>query len=158
MTDLQEDGWKQIPGKIMLGDGLTWCANISLLYQRNRNGDYIVERIHPQPRLLQVLRDLPICTGVGVRRDVIGIKDFYSTISGETVKLKGFLDLSGFKLRARNMTVLGCKLWEWFLIRMCLQEMISGDSLGLSSLLASRFMGSKIFLLDIYVTLFLLVS
>ena len=68
-------------------DGLTWCSIISLPYHRNKNGDYIVERIGPQPRLLQVFRDLPVCTGVGVRRDVVGIEDFYSTISGETVEL-----------------------------------------------------------------------
>ena len=76
MTGLQEDGWKQTPGKIMFGNGLTWLVIISLPYQRNRNRDYIVERIRPQPRFLQVLRDLPVCAGVGVRRDVVGIKDF----------------------------------------------------------------------------------
>ena len=43
---------------------------------------------------------------MGVRRDVVGIKDFYTLVSGETVELNGFLDLSviataaGFKLRA----------------------------------------------------------
>ena len=88
-------------------DGLTWCSIISLPYHRNKNGDYIVERIGPQPRLLQVFRDLPVCTGV------VGIKEFYFSISGETVVLNGFLDLSrmaaaaGYKLRARNMTALG---------------------------------------------------
>ena len=49
VTGLQEDGWKQTPGKIMFGDSLTWCAIISLPYRRNRNGDYIVEIIRPQP-------------------------------------------------------------------------------------------------------------
>ena len=73
---------------------------ISLPYQRNRNRDYIVERIIPQSRLLEVLRDLPVCTGVGVRRDVGGIKDFYSRISGETVELNGFLDSSGMAAAA----------------------------------------------------------
>ena len=116
MTGLQEDGWKQTPGKIMFGNGLTWLVIISLPYQRNRNRDYIVERIRPQPRFLQVLRDLPVCAGVGVRRDVVGIEDFYSTISGEAVKLNRFLDISGmaaaagFKLRARNMTALGAQV------------------------------------------------
>ena len=46
----------------------------------------------------------------------MGIEEFYSTISRETVKLNGFLDLSGiaaatgFKLRARNMTALGVQV------------------------------------------------
>ena len=116
VTGIQEDGWKQTWGSIMFGDGLTWCGIISLPYRRNRNGDYIVERIIPQPRLLKVLRDLPVRTGVGVRRDEVGIEEFYSTISGETVELNGFLDLSGmaaaagFKLRARNTTALGVQV------------------------------------------------
>ena len=53
---------------------------------------------------------------MGVRRDVVGIEDFYTQVSGETVGLNGFLDLSamaaaaGFKLRARNMTALGVQV------------------------------------------------
>ena len=76
VSGLMEDCWKQTPGNIMFGDGLTWCAIISLPYRRNRSGEYIVERIRVQPGLLEVLRDLPTCTGVGVRRDVVGIEDF----------------------------------------------------------------------------------
>ena len=100
VTGLQDDERKQTPGKIIFGDGLTWWAIISLPYRRNRNGDYKVERIRPQPRILQVLRDLPVCTGVGVRRDEVGIEDFYSIISGEAVEFNGFLDLSGMAAAA----------------------------------------------------------
>ena len=46
-----------------------------------------MERIWVQPPLLEVLRDLPTCTGVGVRRDVVGIEEFYTLISGEDVEL-----------------------------------------------------------------------
>ena len=66
--------------------------------------------------LLEVLRDLPTCTGVGVFRDVVGIEEFYTLISEENVELKGFVGLSamsaaaGFKLRARNMTALGVQV------------------------------------------------
>ena len=100
----------------MFGDGLKWCAIISLPYWRNHEENYIVERIRVQPRLLDVLRDLPTCTGVGVRRDVTGIKEFYSMISRESVELNGFVDLAlmsaaaGYKLRARNMTALGVQV------------------------------------------------
>ena len=78
--------------------------------------DYIVERIQVQPPLLDVQRDLPTCTGVGVRRDVVGIEEFYSMISRKSVELKGFVDLAsmsaaaGYKLRARNMTALGVQV------------------------------------------------
>ena len=77
-----------------------------------------MERIPVQPRLLEVLRDLPTCTGVGVRKYVVGIEDFYTMISGENVALNRFVDLSamsaatGFKLKARNMTSLGVQVTE----------------------------------------------
>ena len=45
VSGLMEDYWKQTPGKIMFRDGLTWCAIITLPYQRNRAGEYKVERI-----------------------------------------------------------------------------------------------------------------
>ena len=47
-----------------------------------------------QPEKLEFLRDLPICTGLGVCRDVLGIKDFFTAISGENVELNGFIDIS----------------------------------------------------------------
>ena len=51
VSGLLEDSWKQTPGKIMFGDGLTWCAIISLPYRRNIEGNYIIERIRVQPQL-----------------------------------------------------------------------------------------------------------
>ena len=51
-----------------------------------------------------------------MRRDVVGIEEFYTLLSGEDVELNGFLDLSaiaaasGFKLRVRNMTALGVQV------------------------------------------------
>ena len=62
------------------------------------------------------MRDLPVCTGVRVRRDVVRTEDFYTMISGESIQLNEFLDLSGmadaagYKLRARNMTALGVQV------------------------------------------------
>ena len=32
VSGLMDDCWKQMPGKIMFGDRLTWCVIISLLY------------------------------------------------------------------------------------------------------------------------------
>ena len=48
VAGLQEDGWKQTPGKIMFRNGINWWAIISLPYRMNRNGEYIVERISPE--------------------------------------------------------------------------------------------------------------
>ena len=112
----------------MFGDGLSWCAIISLPYKRNHHRDYIVERIRVQPCLLEVLQDLPACMEVEVRRDVVGIEDFYSLLSGENAELNGFMDLSamaaavGLQLRARNMTALG--------VQVCQLETIYGDYHG----------------------------
>ena len=75
----------------MFGDGLKWTGIISLPYKRNRNGDYLISRIEVQPRLLEVLKDLPVCTGVGVRREVVGIEEFYSILSCKNIELNGFL-------------------------------------------------------------------
>ena len=97
----------------MFGNGLCWCVIISLSYWRYKDGEYLVERIVLQPELLEIIRDLPVCTGVGVRRDVTGIEEFCSIVSRESVELNGVLDLSGmaaaagYKLRARNMTAMG---------------------------------------------------
>ena len=77
----------------MFGDGLTWCAIISLPYGWNKNKNYLVEKLRPQPRLLQVLKDLPVCTGVGVRRDVVGIS------IQKTVELNGFLTCQRWQLQ-----------------------------------------------------------
>ena len=144
VSRLMKDCWKQTPGKIMFGNKLTWCAIISLPYQRNRYGEYIIERIRVQPRLLEVLRDPPTCTGVGVRRDVVEIEDFYTLLSGESVELNSFVDLAsmseaaGYKLRARNMTLLGVQVVGAVLNKLSLLETISGDCLGLIFFLVSR--------------------
>ena len=85
VTGIHEDDWKQTPGKIIFGGGLSWCVIILPPYRRNRNRDFIMEKIIPQPKLLEVLRVLPVCTGVGVRIDEVGIEEVYSTISRETI-------------------------------------------------------------------------
>ena len=53
-----------------------------------------------------------MCTGVGVRRDVVGIEEFYTILSGKNLELNRFIDLSAmaaaarYRFRARNMTAL----------------------------------------------------
>ena len=47
---------------------------------------------------------------------MVGIEEFYSILSGETVELNGFVDLSamaaaaGYQFRARNMTAIGVQI------------------------------------------------
>ena len=53
---------------------------------------------------------------MGVRRDVGGIEEFYSILSGKDDELNGFIDLSvmaaaaGYKFSARNMTTIGVQV------------------------------------------------
>ena len=111
------DGYKQIPGKIMFGNGITWMAVISLDMHRNRDGIYFLERMTVQQGILKILRNLPVSAGLGIRRDVRGIEEFYSLLADEPVELSnGFIDLAalsiaaGYKFHARNMTALGVQV------------------------------------------------
>ena len=77
------------------------------------------------------LEILPVCTGVEVQRGLTGIEEFYSIISRESVKLNGFLDLSGmaaaagYKLRARNMNAMGVQVFGTVLNK----NVLTGDYL-----------------------------
>ena len=59
--------------------------------QEKQEQRILLSRKEVQHRLLEVLRDLPVCTGVGVRRDVVGIEEFYSILSCKNIELNGFL-------------------------------------------------------------------
>jgi hypothetical protein len=58
MTDASKDKFKQIPGKIMFGNGVSWTCLISLDLRRNKKKEYILERMSVQPELIEFLRDL----------------------------------------------------------------------------------------------------
>ena len=109
-----KDGWSQIPGKIMIGNGISWVCIISLDLSRNERGEYILEKIKIQPKVLDLLHCLPVSAGLGVRRDVRGVQEFFSLISGTDVILEnGFVYLTslavlaGYKFHSKNMTAMG---------------------------------------------------
>ena len=111
-----KDGWRQIPGKIMFGNGITWTCLISLDLKTTEKGDYLLEGMTVQERILEILRDLPVSSGLAIRRDVGGVEEFYSLISGTEVRLeRGFIDLTslailaGFKFH-KNMTAMGVQV------------------------------------------------
>ncbi len=54
-----KDVFKQVPGKIMFGNGIFWTCLISLDLRRDRWKDYILERMKIQPEILELLWDLP---------------------------------------------------------------------------------------------------
>ena len=111
-----KDGWRQVPGKIMFGNGITWTCLISLDLKLSEKGDYLLERMTVQKGILELLRDLPVSSGLAIRRDVGGVEEFYSLISGTDVRLeRGFIDLTslailaGFKFH-KNMTAMGVQV------------------------------------------------
>ena len=65
-----------------------------------------------QQEIVDLIQELPVVTGVGIKGDVMVIQNTFSDLTGENVKMRGFVDLSalavlaGWKLRARNMTAM----------------------------------------------------
>ena len=82
MTGYSKDTFKQIPGKIMFGNGVSWTCLISLNLRRNKSKEYVLERMTVQPEIIELLRDLPVSAGLAIQRDIRGVEEFYSLISG----------------------------------------------------------------------------
>ena len=55
-----KDIWKQVPGKIMFGNGVSWTCLISLDLKMTKRGDYMLEKMVVQNRILDLLHDLPV--------------------------------------------------------------------------------------------------
>ena len=113
---LTKDVWKQVPGKIMFGNGISWTCLISLDLKMTEQADYVLEKMVVQKGILELLRDLPVSSGLAIRRDVGGVEEFYSLISGSELRLeRGFIDLmslailAGYKFH-KNMTAMGVQV------------------------------------------------
>ena len=48
-----KDGWRQIHGKIMIGNGISWVCIIYLNLVRNDRGEYILEKMEIQSEFLE---------------------------------------------------------------------------------------------------------
>ena len=66
-----------------------------------------------QTELLDLLRDLVVCVGLGVKGDVHEIEQFYMEVSRINLEMAGFIDFSalalvaGYQMNARGMTTMG---------------------------------------------------
>ena len=66
--------------------------------------------MHIQTELLNLLRDLPVCVGLGVKGDVHKIEQFYSGVFKINLEMAGFIDLSAlalvssYQMNVRRMT------------------------------------------------------
>ena len=107
---IPEDTWKKIPTKILLGNGVDWCAVISI--DLGTAGKPWIQKIRIQQELVDLLNKLPVCRGVGIRGIIICIEKFYgilshSLISIRSVDLEVIAHIAGWQLRGFSMTLMG---------------------------------------------------
>ena len=111
---LLKDKWRQVPAKIMFGDGRTWMVVISL--DLGWSGTPWLSRQSVQKELVDFIEGLPICVGLGIKADFIKIEEFYSLLADRPVKMRGFVDLAvlaalaGWRMNARGMTCMGVQV------------------------------------------------
>ena len=116
ISGFNEDKWEQLPTLIMIGNGTSWALMISLDLKVVSKYKYCFKKMIIQPELLDLLRDLPVCLGLGVKGDVHKIKQFYSKVLGINLEMAGFIDLSAlalvadYQMNARGMTPIGVQV------------------------------------------------
>ena len=84
----------------MIGNGTSWALMISLDLEVVSKYYYRFKRMTIQPELLDLLQNLPVCIGLGVKGDVHEVEQFYSEVSGTNLEMAGFIDLSALALLA----------------------------------------------------------
>ena len=70
ISGFNDDKWKQLPFLIMIGNGTSWALMISLDLEVISEYKYRFNKMRIQTELLDLLRDLPVCVGLGVKGDV----------------------------------------------------------------------------------------
>ena len=110
----------QIPVRIMVGDGISWCLMITIQAEpkiidtgaRRKVQTHMIKKFEVQPEIIELIRSLPLVTGVGIKNDVTIIENHYSLYSGVKVEMAGFLELgsllvlSGWGAVNANMPVI----------------------------------------------------
>ena len=72
MIGYSKEVFKQLPGKIMFGNGVSWTCLISLNLRRNKSREYILEMMKIQPEIIELLCDLPVSASLTIQRDIQG--------------------------------------------------------------------------------------
>ena len=137
---------KQLPVKIMIGDGMTWAIMISILVTPGSNGMHSFQIPKVQDNILPFLKSWPTVTGVGVTSDLMEVETIFGAWTGNPgFKMKGFVELgplavlAGFNLDLTNMTVLSVQILGGMLTSLSpLVTMSTGDCLGARSPSVSR--------------------
>ena len=63
---LTKDTWKQVPGKIMFGNGISWTCLIFLDLKLNERAEYVLEKMEVQDGIVELLCDLPVSSGLAI--------------------------------------------------------------------------------------------
>ena len=64
---LNDDKWKQLPALIMIGNGTSWALMMSLELEVISVYKYRFKKMIIHTKLLDLLRSLPACVGLGVK-------------------------------------------------------------------------------------------
>ena len=111
----EKDGWRDVPARIMIGNGRTWAVSVSLDISC-RDGENIIKVQRLNPAVLDLIRCIPVCTGFSVRSNMFMVERFYSELAGQPVTMKGCVSMdtlvtvAGVRMKARSSTCLGVQL------------------------------------------------
>ena len=70
ISGFNDNKWKKLPCLIMIGNGTSWALMISLDLEVISEYRYKFKKMRIQTELLELLRDLLVCVGLGVKGDV----------------------------------------------------------------------------------------
>ena len=88
----ERDRWRQIPVRLMVGNGITWVLQI-VLDCDVKNGRYEIKKQTASESVLNLIKSIPVCTGLGIKSDVEEVEQFYSELRGQQIKMKRWIDL-----------------------------------------------------------------
>ena len=100
-----------LPVKVMFGNGITWAALISMPIRRVP-GAYVYKACEVSKKIPELLNNLPPVQGLNIKCDVDIVQIVFTYLTGERVRMKGFVDLeslavlAGWRLNATNMTAM----------------------------------------------------
>jgi len=106
-----------LKGKIMFGNGVSWTCIISLDLSYKKDKEYIFKEMSVQSGIIEILRYLPVSARLSIQRDIRGVEELYSSISGVEVRMeRGFVELTslavlaGYNFQAKNTTAISVQV------------------------------------------------
>ena len=123
--DYPEDRMQQLSALIMIVNGISFDSMISLNLQRDEDYQYIMSLLQVQPKLVEFLESLPVCTGLGVKSDVEEVEFFYSLRHRKEITMAGYIDLTSlalvaeYELRAKGMTAMAVQVLGMLMNKCC---------------------------------------